>query len=67
MKMKLAEIAKAIGAENNIEQWKDVEITSVAFDSRQLDSGALFIPLQGAQDGHQYVESAFANGAVATL
>ena len=42
MKMKLAEIAKAIGAENNIEQWKDVEITSVAFDSRQLESGALF-------------------------
>ena len=67
MKMKLAEIAKAIGAENNIEQWKDVEITSVAFDSRQLDSGALFIPLQGAQDGHQYVGSAFANGAVASL
>lgn len=67
MKMKLAEIAKAIGAENNIEQWNDVEITSVAFDSRQLESGALFVPLQGAQDGHQYVESAFANGAVASL
>ena len=29
MKMKLAEIAKAINAQNDIEQWKDVEVTSV--------------------------------------
>ena len=27
MKMKLAEIAKAINAQNDIEQWKDVEVT----------------------------------------
>lgn len=67
MKMKLAEIASAIGVQNEIEQWQDVEVTSVAFDSRQLEPGALFVPLQGAQDGHQYVQSAFANGAAATL
>lgn len=40
MKMKLAEIAKAINAQNDIEQWKDVEVTSVSFDSRHLDQGA---------------------------
>ena len=67
MKMKLAEIAKAINAQNDIEQWKDVEVTSVSFDSRHLDQGSLFIPLQGVQDGHQYVPSAFTNGAVASL
>ena len=67
MKMKLAEIAKAINAQNDIEQWKDVEVTSVSFDSRHLDQGSLFVPLQGAQDGHQYVPSAFTNGAVASL
>lgn len=67
MKMTLAEIAKAIGAENNIEQWKDIEITSVAFDSRQLEEGALFVPLQGSQDGHQFVAGAFENGASASL
>lgn len=67
MKMKLAEIAKAINAQNNIDQWQDVEVTSVSFDSRHLDQGALFIPLQGAQDGHRYVPSAFANGAGASL
>lgn len=67
MKMKLAEIAKAIDAQNDIEQWRDVELTSVSFDSRHLEQGALFIPLQGAQDGHKYVASAFTNGAAATL
>ena len=67
MKMKLAEIAKAINAQNEIEQWKDIEVTSVSFDSRHLEKGALFVPLQGAHDGHQYVETAFTNGAAATL
>ena len=67
MKMKLAEIASAINAQNEIEQWKNVEVTSVSFDSCHLEKGALFIPLQGAHDGHQYVETAFTNGAAASL
>ncbi|WP_373841980.1 UDP-N-acetylmuramoyl-tripeptide--D-alanyl-D-alanine ligase [Limosilactobacillus sp.] len=67
MKMKLAEIAKAINAQNDIEQWQDVELTSVSFDSRHLEPGALFVPLQGSQDGHRFVPSAFANGAGAAL
>lgn len=67
MKMKLAEVAKAINAQNDIEQWQDVELTSVSFDSRHLESNALFVPLQGNQDGHKFVASAFANGAGATL
>lgn len=67
MKMKLAEIAKAIHAQNDIEQWADIEVTSVSFDSRQLEEGSLFVPLQGAQDGHQFVASAFTNGAAASL
>lgn len=67
MKMKLAEIAKAVAARNPIDQWREVEVTSVAFDSRHLTPGALFVPLQGEQDGHQYVTGAFENGAAATL
>lgn len=67
MKMSLAEIAKAIQVQNDIADWQNLEVTSVAFDSRNLAVGALFIPLQGAQDGHQYVDSAFNNGAVASL
>ena len=67
MKMELAEIAQAVQAQNDISQWQDQEVTSVAFDSRNLKPGALFVPLQGAHDGHQYVAKAFENGAVASL
>ena len=47
MKMELAEIAQAVQAQNDISQWQDQEVTSVAFDSRNLKPGALFVPLQG--------------------
>lgn len=67
MKMKLAEIAKAIAVKNDITKWQDVEITSVAFDSRNLAVGALFIPLMGQSDGHRFANAAFENGAAATL
>lgn len=67
MKMKLAEIAKAISVENDISRWQDVEVSSVAFDSRQIANGALFVPLTGQQDGHKFVQNAFEHGASATL
>ncbi|WP_125582642.1 UDP-N-acetylmuramoyl-tripeptide--D-alanyl-D-alanine ligase [Levilactobacillus cerevisiae] len=67
MKMQLAEIAHAVGAINDFEQWRSVSVTSVAFDSRHLQPGGLFIPLTGEQDGHQFVQSAIDHGAVATL
>ena len=67
MKMQLAEIAHAVGAINDFEQWSSVSVTSVAFDSRHLQPGGLFIPLTGEQDGHQFIQSAIDHGAVATL
>ena len=67
MKMELAEIAKAVQAQNDISQWQDLTVTSVAFDSRTLNPGALFVPLAGAQDGHKFVANAFENGAAAAL
>ncbi|WP_143463441.1 UDP-N-acetylmuramoyl-tripeptide--D-alanyl-D-alanine ligase [Levilactobacillus enshiensis] len=67
MKMQLAEIAHAVGAINDFEQWSDVSVTSVAFDSRHLQPGGLFIPLTGEQDGHQFIQSAIDHGAAATL
>lgn len=67
MKMQLAEIAHAVGAINDYEQWADVDVTSVAFDSRHLQPGGLFIPLTGEQDGHQFIQSAIDHGAAATL
>lgn len=67
MKMQLAEIAKAVNAENDIERWKTLEVSSVSFDSREVTEGALFVPLMGERDGHTFVDSAAKNGAVATF
>ena len=59
MKMNIAEIAKAVDAQNDIEQWSDIEVSGVAFDSRHLKTGDLFVPLMGARDGHEFVNTAF--------
>lgn len=67
MKMQLAEIAHAVGAINDYKEWENVSVTSVAFDSRHLQPGGLFIPLTGEKDGHQFIQSAIDHGAVATL
>ena len=67
MKMNIAEIAKAVDAQNDIEQWSDIEVSGVAFDSRHLKTGDLFVPLMGARDGHEFVNTAFQNGASASL
>ena len=66
MKMQLAEIASALGLEAQ-PGYEQVMVTSVSFDSRSLTAGALFVPLTGEHDGHNYIEAAQANGAVATL
>lgn len=67
MKMQLAEIAKAIHAQNDISRWADVEVSSVDFDSRHIQPGALFVPLKGSRDGHEFVAAAFNQGAAASL
>ncbi|MFT8669555.1 MAG: UDP-N-acetylmuramoyl-tripeptide--D-alanyl-D-alanine ligase [Liquorilactobacillus hordei] len=66
MKMRLAEIAKALQVEPK-EEWEEIVVTSVSFDTRSLEQGALFIPLVAEHDGHDYIENAIKNGAVATL
>ncbi|RVU70697.1 MULTISPECIES: UDP-N-acetylmuramoyl-tripeptide--D-alanyl-D-alanine ligase [Lactobacillus] len=65
MKMQLAEIAKAL--DTTCEGNDKIEITSVAFDSRKITSGGLFVPLAGERDGHDFIASAVNNGASATL
>jgi UDP-N-acetylmuramoyl-tripeptide--D-alanyl-D-alanine ligase len=47
---------------------EDVEVASVAIDSRDLLSGALFVALPGERtDGGRFVPEAFANGAAGVL
>ena len=46
----------------------DPVVTTVAYDSRDVVSGALFCALPGAHvDGHRYIEDALRRGAVAVL
>ena len=46
----------------------DFDATGVAFDSREIGSGDLFLALKGAEtDGHLFVDKAFANGAAGAI
>lgn len=46
----------------------DREIIQITYDSRQVVAGALFVALPGSKvDGHDYVEAACRQGAVAVL
>lgn len=67
MKVSLHEIAKVVGAKNDIEEFADYSIEQIEFDSRKIKQGDLFLPLKGERDGHDFIEIAFENGACATF
>ncbi len=47
---------------------RDMEITSIAWDTRRLDPGALFFAIPGFRtDGGLYIDEAFSKGAVAVV
>lgn len=47
---------------------KDVQINQIEFDSRKVCQGTLFVALRGVvSDGHNYLDSAISNGAVAVV
>ncbi len=46
----------------------EIEISGIAYDSREVKPGYLFVAVKGFQvDGHKYIESAIKNGAVAVI
>jgi UDP-N-acetylmuramoyl-L-alanyl-D-glutamate--2,6-diaminopimelate ligase len=46
----------------------DVEISAVVFDSRKVVPGCLFVAVRGTQvDGHDYIQKAIEQGAVAVI
>jgi UDP-N-acetylmuramoyl-tripeptide--D-alanyl-D-alanine ligase len=61
--LRASEIAKIVGGEL---VGDDVAVTSApVFDSKAAKPGSIFLALKGEKaDGHSYIESAFANGAV---
>lgn len=67
MKLDLYEIAEFLSAKNDVTQFENVALRNAEFDSRLIESGDLFVPLKGARDGHDFIPTAFAQGAAATL
>ncbi|HEY0831859.1 MAG TPA: UDP-N-acetylmuramoyl-L-alanyl-D-glutamate--2,6-diaminopimelate ligase [Candidatus Dormibacteraeota bacterium] len=62
--MRLDELARGTGAV--IEGNPDIEITGIAYDSRRVNPGDLFVAVQGLRvDGQHYMAEAKAKGAVA--
>ncbi len=63
----LSDILKNVPA-TELQGAYDVEITSIAFDSRQVKPSSLFVAVKGtAVDGHDYIEQAIKDGAVAVI
>ena len=47
---------------------KDLEVTGVAIDSRNIEQGFLFVPIKGERvDGHNFIPQVMENGALCTL
>ena len=67
MKLYLYEIAEVLSAKNDVTQFENVALRNAEFDSRLIESGDLFVPLKGARDGHDFIATAFTQGAAATL
>ena len=57
MKLTLHEVAKVVGAKNTISEFDDVPLRQIEFDSRKIEKGDLFLPLKGARDGHDFIET----------
>ena len=66
MKLRLGEIADWIHAEGDFTT--DAEAVGYSIDSRTIGAGELFFAVTGERaDGHDYVEAALKNGAVAAV
>lgn len=64
--MKLSQLIENIQFE--ITGNPDVEIRGIAYDSRKVKPGYLFVAIKGYEtDGHKYIENAVKNGAVAVV
>jgi UDP-N-acetylmuramoyl-L-alanyl-D-glutamate--2,6-diaminopimelate ligase len=62
--MRLEELARGSGAV--LEGNPEVDATGIAYDSRRVNPGDLFVAVQGIHvDGHHYLSDAIAKGAVA--
>ena len=46
----------------------EIEVQRIDFDSRKIETNSLFVAIKGGQvDGHQFIEKAIQNGAIAII
>ena len=64
MRFRAVDVARATGGQLH---GPDIEIDGVAFDSRALKPGQLFVPVIADRDGHEFIPDALARGAAAYL
>ncbi len=65
--MKLSELIEEI-TPHAVVGSPGVEVSSLAFDSRKVEKGSLFFAIRGTQaDGHDFIDAAIGNGAVAVV
>jgi UDP-N-acetylmuramoyl-tripeptide--D-alanyl-D-alanine ligase len=62
VRFRASDAASAIGG---ILRGPDVDIDGVSFDSRSIRPGQLFVPVVADRDGHDFIDTALANGAAA--
>lgn len=68
IKKTLGDIAQILGSESLSDVDKSIIIEGVSTDSRKVGENQLFIPLVGDSfDGHDFIDSALANGAKAVI
>ncbi|MFE9279611.1 UDP-N-acetylmuramoyl-tripeptide--D-alanyl-D-alanine ligase [Paenibacillus glucanolyticus] len=67
IKRSIEEIISMVGGIKTTGTSEVLNIQGVSIDSRTLKEGNLFVPIVRIDDGHNYVEQAFENGAVAAL
>jgi UDP-N-acetylmuramoyl-tripeptide--D-alanyl-D-alanine ligase len=64
MRLRASEVAAAVGGALH---GRDTQVDRAGIDSRRLHRGALFVPIVGRRDGHDYIPDALAAGAAAYL
>ena len=67
MNLTLHEVADAVKAQNDVLKYEDQVLGNIEFDSRLIKPGDIFLPLKGARDGHDFIPTAFENGALVTF
>lgn len=66
--MKLNKLLEVLGNDIIVSGDTDIDISALAYDSRKVEPGCLFVAIPGTQvDGHNYIQQAIDAGAVAIV